>query len=286
MLKLMENAPKKSITRDAQRLESIPIGQIKPNPNQPRRVFNECSIEELSRSIREVGLLQPITVRKINTGYEIIAGERRLRACKKAGFTHINAVIVNAYEQESALLALIENLQRENLHFFEEAEGYQNIIKEHGFTQEELAKKVGKNQSTIANKLRLLRMSQQVRTAIVCNRLTERHARALLRIHDPKQQLELIEHIKKKSLSVQLTEGLIQKTLDKMFGEEKAKGGMRRVIRDGRILINSMKSVVDNLRAKGLDACMKVDEYDSAIEIHLLLPKQDVKPSTGFSVLG
>ena len=286
MLKLIDNNVKKNISRDAQRLESIPIQSIRPNPYQPRRVFNECSIDELSRSISEVGLLQPITVRKIGTSYEIIAGERRLRACKKAGFTHINAVVVNAYEQESALLALIENLQRENLHFFEEAEGYQNIIKEHGFTQEELAKKVGKNQSTIANKLRLLRMTPQIRNAIVCNHLTERHARALLRIHDPQMQLDLIEHIRKKSLSVQLTEGLIQKTLDKMYGEEKAKGGMRRVIRDGRILINSMKSVVDNLRAKGIDACMKVDEGDNAIEIHLLLPKQHVKPSSGYSNIG
>ena len=183
-------------------IEKIPIHLVHPNPYQPRRTFSEQSIEELARSIARYGLIQPIVVRRINaTHYELIAGERRLRASKRAGLSEIDAIIQRVGEQDSAVMALIENLQRENLHFFDEAEAYRNLLLEHGMTQEDLARKIGKNQSTVANKLRILKLTPAVKAAIMANRLTERHARTLLRIQDPRLQLQLIDQIRRESLS-------------------------------------------------------------------------------------
>jgi ParB family chromosome partitioning protein len=159
-------------------LEVIPVDYIRPNPYQPRRVFSEESLNELAQSIKRYGLLQPIAVRKLSQNYyEIIAGERRWRAVCRAGFTHIKAVVQSAIDEDSAMIALIENLQRENLHFFEEAEGYMSLMKEHGLTQEELARRLGKNQSTVANKMRILKLPAAVKDQISQYKLSERHAR-------------------------------------------------------------------------------------------------------------
>ena len=166
-------------------LTSIPVNCILPNPYQPRKVFPDESLQDLCESIRQVGLIQPISVRKLGGPYyELIAGERRLRACRMAGIRRIDAIVLPANDQDSAMVALVENLQRENLSFFEEAEGYYNLINEHGFTQEELARRMGKTQSAVANKLRLLKISPAIRRRLAESTLSERHARALLRIHD------------------------------------------------------------------------------------------------------
>ena len=146
----------------------IPIEAIRPNPYQPRRVFAQEALEELCASIKQYGLLQPISVRKAgNDAYELIAGERRLRACRMAGLTAIDAIVFSAYEQDSAVIAMMENLQRENLHYMEEAEGYQNLIRDHGLSQDELARRLGKNQSTIANKMRILKLPLTVKRMLL-----------------------------------------------------------------------------------------------------------------------
>lgn len=170
-------------------VSSIPISKIKTNPYQPRKFFSENAIKELARSIREVGLLQPITLRSTASGYELVAGERRLRACKMLGMKEISAIVVpNMRECEAALLAMIENLQREDLHFLEEAEGYQSLMRQHGLTQEELGRRLSKSQSCIANKVRLLRLPRSIKEKIISYQLTERHARALMRLPDESLQ--------------------------------------------------------------------------------------------------
>ena len=185
---------KKQNDTDA-RVVNLPIEQIKPNPCQPRRYFNETSLDELAQSIRQYGVIQPVTVRKTEAGYELVAGERRCRASERAGLGTVPAIIINADTPKSAEMALLENLQREDLSFFEIAEGYQNLIHEYSMTQDELAEKMGKSQSTVANKLRLLRLSAHVRQLIGEFALTERHARALLHLSDERKQLEALKTI-------------------------------------------------------------------------------------------
>jgi ParB family chromosome partitioning protein len=163
---------------------SLPINLIRQNENQPRKVFNQNTLIELSESIKEYGVLQPISVRHTTEkNYELVAGERRLRACQLAGLLDIPAIIVEMDDTESAILAMIENLQREDLNYIEEAEGYERLIKEHNFTQDELARQIGKKQSTIANKLRILKLGERVKRELIITGLTERHARALLKLH-------------------------------------------------------------------------------------------------------
>ena len=162
------------------RVMEIPIEDVVPNPYQPRKIFSQVSLEELSNSIKVYGIIQPITVRAKDGKYELIAGERRLRAAKLAELKTIPAIINNMNDESSAVLALLENLQREDLNFIEEAIGYENLIKEHAFTQQQLAEKLGKNQSTVANKLRILKLPNDIKMKLIENNLTERHARAFL----------------------------------------------------------------------------------------------------------
>ncbi len=184
------------------RVMEIPIENIVPNPYQPRKIFSQTALEELSSSIKVYGILQPITVRQKDDKYELIAGERRFRAAKLASFKTIPAIINNMSDESSAVLALLENLQREDLNFIEEAMGYENLIKEHSFTQQQLAEKLGKNQSTIANKLRILRLPSDVKIKLVENGLTERHARALLKLPTEDLMKEVLDKIIKNELTV------------------------------------------------------------------------------------
>lgn len=261
-------------------VEKIPIQLVRPNPYQPRRTFSEQSIEELSRSIQRYGLIQPIVVRKINpTHYELIAGERRLRASKRAGLLEIEAIVQRVGEQDSAVMALIENLQRENLHFFDEAEAYRNLLLEHGLTQEDLARKIGKNQSTVANKLRILRLAPDVKTSIMIHRLTERHARTLLRIADPSLQLKLIEQIRRENLSVKATEDLVEKILDKQYYEQEVprKKKISGFVRDGRLLMNDIKKLVKQVSESGLPANYTVRDTGLSFEVMVTIPKQPLQ---------
>lgn len=261
-------------------IEKIPIHLVRPNPYQPRRSFSEQSIEELARSIRRYGLIQPIVVRRVSAvQYELIAGERRLRASKRAGLTEIDAIVQRVGEQDSAVMALIENLQRENLHFFDEAEAYRNLLLEHGMTQEDLARKIGKNQSTVANKLRILKLTPEVKTSIMANRLTERHARTLLRIPDPHLQLQLIEQIRRDSLSVKATEDLVERILDKQYYEQEPqhKKRINGFVRDGRLLMNDIKKLVKQVSENGLPAHYRVQDAGMSFEVMVTIPKQPLQ---------
>ncbi len=204
-------------------LAEIPLCQIRMNPYQPRKYFSEESIKELASSIHRYGLLQPISVRRCKTEgiYELVAGERRLRACKLNGMKCVKAVIIDGMsDKDSAVLAMIENLQRENLGFFEEAEGMKSLMNSHSMTQEELARLLSKNQSTIANKLRILKLPRTVREKIIRHGLTERHARTLLRLHDENAQLSAIDRIVREGMSVKATENLVEKLLIKLYDSD------------------------------------------------------------------
>ncbi|SEF98246.1 chromosome partitioning protein, ParB family [Caloramator fervidus] len=258
-------------------IKIIPINLIKQNSYQPRKVFDDQALLELSESIREYGVLQPISVRKINDSfYELIAGERRLRASQLAGLTEIPAVVVEASDRDSAVLALIENLQREDLNFIEEAEGYLRLIKEHGFTQEELAHKIGKKQSTIANKLRILKLSDTVKEILLKENLTERHARALLKLPTEEMQLKALDEIIKNGLNVKETEELIEKMLNgentkkqKKQKEEKEKPKYKWVI-NPKIITNTIKDIMSR---NGIEAEYKHKEYDDYMEIIVRIKK-------------
>jgi len=198
---------------------SLNINQILPNPNQPRADFTQQDILELSSSIKEFGLLQPITVRKVNAGFELIAGERRLRACRMLGIEHIPSIVMDLDNAKSACLALIENLQRKDLNYLEEAEGYYNLITNFGLTQDEIAKKIGKSQSFIANRLRILKLSEQVKKSLITSNLTERHARALLKLDNSELQLQAITGICGRGLNVKQAEDYIDEIIkaEEMF---------------------------------------------------------------------
>ena len=258
-------------------LAIIPVDYIRPNPYQPRRVFSEESLNELAQSIKRYGLLQPITVRKLSQNYyEIVAGERRWRAVCRAGFTHIKAVVQSVIDEDSATIALIENLQRENLHFFEEAEGYMSLMKEHGLTQEELARRLGKNQSTIANKMRILKLPTAVKEKITMYKLSERHARALLRLHNEEAQLKLIRDVKQKNLSVKLTEELVERTLSKLYGEEPAAVAQQNVVclmRDYRIYLNTIKKALSRIKKNGVKVSYQACEYKDKVSVSIELAK-------------
>jgi ParB family chromosome partitioning protein len=249
----------------------LSLDEVKPNPYQPRRFFDPTRLEELAASIRAYGVLQPISVRKTETGgYELVAGERRLRACRLAGHAIIPAIVVDMGEMDSAVLAMIENLQRQDLHFFEEAEGFANLMNDYGFTQEALAVRVGKTQSTVANKIRILKLSDTVRDFIQQNELTERHARALLKLKDEASQLEVLQKITKQGLNVRKTEDLIEAMLD-----DNVKSGRNTVfipfIRDIRILTNSIKESLETVRHSGIDSKFDMEQTETGCEIRITL---------------
>lgn len=274
MLETIFSLTKKNKEENQRQIVNIPVNLIRPNPYQPRKIFDIVSLEELCNSIKTYGLLQPITVRKISEKlYELVAGERRLRAAKIIGMKEIPSIIVNISDDDSALLSLIENSQREQLHFFEEAEAYYNLLKKCNFTQEELAKKIGKNQSTISNKIRLLKLSPIIRKIIFDNNLSERHARAILKINDEKIQFKLLKIICDKNLSVAKTEELIEKTVSKLIGKNKNKKKVTYAYKDIRIFINTIKQAVRLINKSGLNVETYECERDNFIEIKVKVQK-------------
>jgi len=236
---------------------SLPIDEIKTNPFQPRKIFTKEALTELSESIREYGVLQPITVRRLLDGtYELIAGERRLRASKMAAMEYIPAIIYEFDDDDSAVIALIENLQRESLSFLEEAEAYYCLVMDHGITQEQLAVKVGKSQSTIANKVRLLKLPPLVQKIIHDNNLTERHARALLRLPDEQLQLKALKAICDHHYTVQKTEEFVNDILSKNVVPYKKtndypgkKHNDDRNLSTRQMVVNEINMFVRNLKA-------------------------------------
>jgi ParB family transcriptional regulator, chromosome partitioning protein len=254
---------------------NISVDRIAPNPYQPRKEFIKSNLEELSASIKQYGVLQPINVRSIGDDfYELISGERRLRASKLAGLNEIPAVINAVVEHDSAIIALIENLQREDLNFIEEAEGYFNLINDHGLTQDELAQKVGKKQSTVANKLRILKLPQIVKVAILENGLTERHARALLKLQDEALQNKALKTILKKQLNVKKTEEMIEKMLDEVAAEQEPK--IERKMRgkiNYNIYVNTIKNTYKDIVKTGYQIDYNQVDKGEYIEITLKVPK-------------
>ncbi|NJD03500.1 MAG: nucleoid occlusion protein [Ruminiclostridium sp.] len=255
------------------------IDNVRPNPYQPRKQFSKAALEELCESIRQYGVIQPISVRRISTNhYELVAGERRLRAASMAGLKEIPSIIVNVNDNDSAVMALIENLQREDLNYLEEAEGYNNLINDHGFTQEELAQKISKSQSTIANKIRLLRLPPMVKKILSDNNLTERHARALLKLHDEQLQLKVLKLVCEKGLNVKKTEELVERAIEKYSKQEndKEKAPERkftRAIKDIRIFVNTIRQAIDLMKKSGVNAKAAQLDRGEYIEFIIRIPK-------------
>lgn len=257
-------------------IEEILIDKVIPNPYQPRRSFSQVGLEELSASIKAYGILQPISVRRIGEDrYELIAGERRLKAARLAELKTIPAIINDNYtDADSAILAIIENLQREDLNFMEEAEGYANLIEDHGFTQQSLAERIGKNQSTIANKLRILRLETNVKKRLLENGLTERHARALLRLPDGELREEALDRIIKKSLNVKETEQLIAAMVEHIGKEEKANPTKKiKSFLNYRIYINTLKQAYEAIKERQENAQFEQIDRGEYVEVTVKIPK-------------
>lgn len=251
------------------RVVLLDIGEIQTNPAQPRTVFDEEQLQALAESIRLNGLLQPVTVRKSYKGcYELVSGERRLRACRMLGRQKIECIIVDKSERESAILAMIENLHREDLNFFEQANALKNLIHEWNVTQEEAAARLGIAQSTVANRLRILKLTPPEQEEILRCRLTERHARALLKLEDPEKRMEAIRHVARQGYNVAQTEQYIAGLL-----EEKHRKKYVPIIKDVRIFLNTINKAISVMKSAGIPAStQKVDE-EQYIEYIIRIPK-------------
>lgn len=267
----------KLLTKYNKKVIEIPARKIRPNKTQPRQDFYEEDLRSLSQSISNNGLLQPLTVRKLkNDEYELIAGERRLRASVMAGFTKIPCIVMKCSDKDSAIFALIENLQRKDLGMFEEARGINRLIRKYGITQEQAAIQLGKKQSTVANKLRLLRLSYDEQDWIVQAGLTERHARALLKIQNEDSRKEVLSHIIAENLNVKETEKYISSLLDnkKVHPLHNNNNDKKIVVKDVRIFVNTISRAVDTMRMSGIDAVSNKEETEDYIEYTVKIPKE------------
>ena len=251
----------------------LPVDDIHSSAVQPRQNFSPSQLEELAASIGEYGVLNPLTVRQRPEGYELVAGERRLRAAKLAGLTHVPCLETAADDQRSALLALVENLQRQDLHYFEEAAAIAAYLRQTGATQESAAQALGRSPSAVANKLRLLRLSPACREAITAAGLTERHARCLLRLEDESARLEAVRYITDHQLNVAQTEQYVDRLLEDIQSAPPAK---RRtfILKDVRLFLNSVDRGLRLIREAGVDAQTKRDETEDAILLTIRIPKQ------------
>lgn len=250
----------------------LPIKAIRPNPNQPRKLFSSDDLKELSESIRTYGVIQPITVRRLGGDmYELVSGERRVRAAILAGLLRVPSIIVGMSNIDSALIALIENVQRCDLTYLEEAEAYNKLLVNFGYTQEQLAMKLGKNQSTIANKVRLLKLPKVIRDILTENNLTERHARALLRLNDTDMQIKALHNIVNKNLNVKQTDEYIDKLL--LGTGDKKHSVFNTTTQDVRIFSNTIKKAVSVMRGNGIHSVSDEIEYDDRYEYHIRIYK-------------
>lgn len=255
----------------------LSIDDIRPNPYQPRKIFIEESLLDLSNSIKSYGVIQPISVRKAEDGkFELIAGERRLRASELAGLKEIPAICVEMNNEDTAVVALVENLQREDLNFIEEAEGYYCLINNYNLTQQELAQKIGKNQSTIANKLRILKLDDEIKHKLLENNLTERHGRALLKLSNEDARKKVLDIIIKRGLNVKNSERLIKDTLESINELEKENKNKQRFKSslNFRIYLNTLKNAYNAIKDSGVEAVYKQVDKGDFIEVVVKIPKK------------
>ena len=247
------------------RVVFLPAKSIRPNPAQPRKIFQEEALDELADSIRQHGILQPLSVRRQGIGYELISGERRLRAAQLAGVTDVPCIVMNMDARESGFAALVENLQRQDLDFIEEALGIRRLLQEHAMSQEQVARLLGKSQSAVANKLRLLRHSDAVLSAIRETGLTERHARALLKLRTEEETLAAIVQIAKESMSVARTE----KYIESLLAEKEEKAPRANV----GAFLNSLTQSLQKIQLSGIAAVSERRETESQIVLTITIPK-------------
>ena len=257
--------------RSAGQVLLIPNELIYPNPNQPRRTFNQEELVNLAISIRMNGILQPITVRETEKGYEVVSGERRLRASRLAGMVCVPCIVVDVNEFKSAVYALIENLQRQNLGYFEEAVAIERLMKDFGLSQEEAARQLGKAPSTVSNKLRLLSLQPEVRDLLLQNGLSERHARALLRLPEDKI-LPVLKRIIERKLNVTRTEEYIEEIL----AEKNCRRKTKTMFSDVKIFIKTINHAVDTMKKAGIKADVKKEEEDESFVYHIRIPKKEM----------
>jgi ParB family chromosome partitioning protein len=252
-------------------VKQIPVDLIQPNRFQPRSVFDDERIDELSNTIRTHGLIQPIVVRKNGSGYELIAGERRWRAAKKLGLADIPAIVRELNDTQAASVALIENLQREGLTAIEEAVAYQQLIELHGLTQESLAQRLGKAQSTIANKIRLLNLPQGVQDALLSREITERHARAMLTLPSEELQLKVLTEVIEKQLNVKQTETRIEQLLEQSRTKPKSKKVS--FSKDVRLAVNTIRQSLDIIHKTGLTVITEEEDHTDFYQFVIRVPK-------------
>ena len=251
----------------------IDIDKVFPNPNQPRTDFSDAELSALSESIAQNGILQPLSVRRVGDNYELIAGERRLRAAKLCGLEHVPCIIHDISDRNSAILALVENIQRQDLSFFDEAAAIEKLISYYGMTQEEAANKLGKAQSTIANKLRLLRLTPDERSLISKYGLTERHSRALLKLASPEERLVILEKVISNRLNVDKTEKLVDDYIGKVKEKQSYKKRSK-VFQNVKIFVNTINKAVETMQAAGILADSRKIQGEDYVEYRVRIPMQ------------
>ena len=251
--------PKRDLGRS---LFLLPVDSIRPNPDQPRRTFGREELQVLTISIAQVGLIQPLTVRRSGVGYELISGERRLRACELLGLKEVPCIVEEASPEQSALMALVENVQRADLSFWEEAEGYRRLLAVYGLSREELCRRIGKSPAFLSNKLRLLRLSPAVRAAAEQGALSERHARCLLSLDTEVEQLGLIDRITKDGWSVRQAEAYVARAAPRPKPLR-----LLRLTRDCRLFLNGLNTLLEQLRQAGMGADMETEKREDGLDV-------------------
>jgi len=258
---------------EASRIVYLQTADILPNPQQPRKTFEPNAMRELAGSIKRYGILQPLSVRRRGGGYELVSGERRLRAAKLVGLKEVPCIILDVDSQESSILALVENLQRKDLDFIEEAEGLHRLVSIHGYRQEEVARMVGLSQSAVSNKLRILKLSPELLLMIRDTGLTERHARALLRLEEEQDRVEVFEEIIKKNLNVSNTEAFIDAYIQKKGRKKDVPQKPVYVLKDVRLFLNTVTRGMSLMQQSGIAAHIGRDENEREIILTIKIPK-------------
>lgn len=269
----MQDQQEQELHEQHEEIRKIAIGKIVPNRFQPRTFFDDEKIEELSRTIHTHGIIQPIVLRELgNDQFEIIAGERRWRAMNRLGWEEVPAIIKNLSDTETASVALIENLQREELSPIEEAVAYGKLLELHNLTQEALAQRLGKGQSTVANKLRLLKLPQDVQDALLNKSITERHARSLIPLKNPELQVKLLAEIIARNLNVKQTEDRVVKLLE--TNDSKPKPKRKAFSKDMRIAVNTIRQSLSMVTDSGIDLNADEEEFEEYYQFTIRIPKK------------